>query len=243
MTIYDVDHYTKEQADQIVESYPAHEREARAKGVPTMGAGRIYPVRDEDIVCDPFDIPRHWPQIIGIDFGWDHPFAAVKLALDRDSDRVFVTNSYKQREQTPIMHAAAIRPWGEWIPVAWPSDGYQHSKGDGQQLKEQYRKQHLNMLPKHATHGVDEKTTGVEAGIDIILERMQTDRFKVFRTLHQWMEECRLYHRVQMDNGGVKITKLRDDLMDATRYAVMMLRYATVRRSGERRKPRRIGMS
>ncbi len=240
MTIYDVDHYTKEQADQIIASYPSHEREARAKGVPTMGAGRIYPISDDELLIDPRPIPKHWPQIIGIDFGWDHPFAAVNLAYDRDYDRVYVTNTYRQREQTPIIHAAALRPWGEWIPVAWPNDGYQHSKGDGQQLKAQYQAQHLNMLPIHATHAEDDKSTGVEAGIAIILERMQTDRFKVFRGLDEWMEEFRLYHRVQMDNGGVKINKMRDDLMDATRYAVMMLRHSAVQSFGGRRKPKRL---
>lgn len=242
MTIYDVDHYTQEQADQIIASYPAHEREARAKGVPTMGAGRIYPISDDTILCDPRPIPDHWPQIIGIDFGWDHPFAAAHLAYDRDYDCIYVCNTYRQREQTPIMHAASIRPWGEWIPVAWPGDGYSHDKGSGKQLKESYADQHMNMLPMHATHATDEKDTSVEAGITMILERMQTDRFKVFRHLDAWMEEFRLYHRVQMDNGGVKINKMRDDLMDATRYGVMMIRHATIQATDSlRQKPKRLG--
>ena len=49
MTIDDVEHYTAAQKLQIIASYPAHEREARAKGVPTMGSGRVFPV-DEDLV-------------------------------------------------------------------------------------------------------------------------------------------------------------------------------------------------
>ena len=54
-----------------------------------------------------------------------------------------------------------------------------------------------------------------------MLTRMQTGRFKVFRHLHDWFEEFRLYHR----RDG-KVVKERDDLMSATRYAVMMLRSA-----------------
>jgi hypothetical protein len=50
---------------------------------------------------------------------------------------------------------------------------------------------------------------------------MQTGRLKVFRHLNGWFEEFRLYHR---DAG--KVVKLRDDLISATRYALMCLRFA-----------------
>ena len=232
MTIYDVEHYTDAERDQIVASYPAHEREARAKGIPTMGSGRVFPIAEAEIVVPPQAIPRHWAQINGLDFGWDHPFAAVNLAWDRDPDIVYVAKCYRQKEATPVIHAAAVRPWGEWIPCAWPHDGYQHDKGSGDQLSEQYRKQHLNMLPDHATH--PEGGFGVEAGIMEMLERMQTGRFKVFSNLIEWLEEFRLYHRL---DG--KIVKERDDLMSASRIGQMMLRHATTQQpSGERRRAR-----
>ena len=51
-----------------------------------------------------------------------------------------------------------------------------------------------------------------------ILERMQTGRFKVFSHLAPWWEEFRMYHRVEG-----KIVKKLDDIMDATRYGVMMI--------------------
>ena len=70
MTIEDAEHYTPEQRAAIIASYPAHEREARTKGIPTLGSGRIFPVPEEMISVEPFDIPRHWVQICGIDFGW-----------------------------------------------------------------------------------------------------------------------------------------------------------------------------
>lgn len=221
MTIDDVEHYTAEERARIIASYPTHEREARTKGVPTMGSGRVFPIAEERIICDPLTVPRHWAQINGLDFGWDHPFAAVNLALDRDADVVYATKGYRQKEATPIIHAAAIRPWGIWVPCAWPHDGYQHDKGSGDQLADQYRQQQLNMLPEHATH--PEGGFGTEAGIMAILDRMQTGRFKVFSTFREWLEEFRLYHR----KDG-KIVKERDDLMSATRIGMMMLRFADV---------------
>ena len=49
MTIDDVDHYTAEDKARIIASYPAHEREARTKGIPTMGSGKVFPVEEDRI--------------------------------------------------------------------------------------------------------------------------------------------------------------------------------------------------
>lgn len=219
MTIDDAEHYTPEERARIVAGYPAHEREARAKGIPMLGSGRIFPVAEESILCDPLPIPAHWVQIVGIDFGWDHPFAACRCAWDRDADVWYVIATYAEAQVSSAIHAAAVRPWGTWIPVAWPHDGYQHDKGSGDELAAQYRAHGLNMLAEHATH--ESGGNGVEAGIAEMLERMQTGRFKVFRGQDDWIQEFRLYHR---ENG--KVVKERDDRLSATRYALMMRRFA-----------------
>ncbi|TIN56802.1 MAG: terminase, partial [Mesorhizobium sp.] len=44
MTIDDAAHYTPQERVAIVAAYPAHEREARARGIPVLGSGRIFPV-------------------------------------------------------------------------------------------------------------------------------------------------------------------------------------------------------
>ena len=219
MTIDDAEHYTPEQRAKIVAAYPAHEREARAKGIPIMGSGRVFPIAEEDIVCEPFAIPETWVRIGGLDFGWDHPFAAVDLAWDKDADVLYVCKEYAAREATAVIHAASLKPWGAWLPWSWPHDGLQHDKGSGEQLAKQYATNGLAMLPERATF--TDGSNGVEAGISEMLERMQTGRWKVFRTCGGWLEEFRLYHR---DNGI--IVKLRDDRISASRYAMMMRRFA-----------------
>ena len=237
MTIYDVEHYSDAEREQIIASYPEHEREARAKGIPTMGSGKVFPVTEESITVPPRDIPKHWAQIGGLDFGIDHPFAAVRHAWDREADCIYVTHTYRITGQVPAIHVAAILPWGDWIPWAWPHDGLNRDKGSGEQLAEQYRKHKLNMLAERAQH--EEGGNGVEAGILEMLERMQTGRFKVFAGLNDWFEEFRLYHR----KDGL-IVKERDDLMSASRYAVMMKRFAITRPTASiNRKPARIGLT
>lgn len=222
MTIDDAEHYTPEQRAEIIASYPAHEREARTKGIPILGSGRVFPVAEEVYTCPPVQIPPHWPQINGLDFGWDHPFAAVNLAWDRDADVVYVCKEYAARESTPVVQSAAIKPWGAWIPCAWPADGMQHEKRSGESLAPAYTEQGLNMLPEHATF--EGGGVSVEAGILEIIDRMQTGRWKVFDTCTGWIGEARLYHR----DKGV-IVKLKDDRISASRYGLMMLREAIVR--------------
>jgi phage terminase large subunit-like protein len=221
MTIDDAEHYSPEERRRIIESYPAHEREARTKGIPSLGSGLIFPVLEEEIVIDPISIPPIWPQIIGVDFGYDHPFGACRLAWDRDADTIYVTANYRSRQTTPVFHAAAVKPWGDWIPVAWPHDGLQHDKGSGDQLAKLYGDQGLNMMVERATF--DDGGFGVEAGIAEMLDRMLTGRWKVFNTCAEWLQERRLYHR----KDG-KIVKERDDVLSASRYAMMMLRFAEV---------------
>jgi len=215
----DVPHLSEQQKAEMLRAYPEHERDARAKGIPMLGSGAVFPIDEERIKCDPREIPKHWPQIIGLDFGWDHPTAAARIAWDRDADCIYVMNVYRRSKEVPAVHAASVRAWGDWVPVAWPHDGEQHDKGSGIQLAEQYREHKLNMLPEKATNA--EGGNGVEAGIMDMLERMRTDRFKVFRGLNDWFSEFRTYHR----KDG-KIVKEVDDLMSATRYAVMMRRFA-----------------
>ena len=210
--------YTQDQADEIVDSYPEHERDARAKGIPMLGSGLIYPVADSDITIDPFEMPAYWPQIVGMDFGSTHPTAAVKLVWDRDSDVIYLTQTHRVSKQPVPIHAAAIKAWGDWLPIAWPHDG-DNETAAGPALKTQYLDAGLKMISHRAVY--EDGNRSVEGGIQDILTRMQTDRFKVFSHLADWLDERRMYHR----KDG-KIVKEYDDLMDATRYAVMMLRYA-----------------
>lgn len=219
MTIADALHISAEDRERIISGYPLHEREARINGVPMLGSGRVFPVAEEKIREEAFAIPKHWPRIVGLDFGWDHPTAAVWLAWDRDADVVHITDVYRVSEETTITHAAALKARGDWIPVAWPHDGMQTEKTSGDTLAAQYKKQGLRMLSSHAKF--DDGGNSVEAGIMEMLNRMQTGRLKVAAHLAPWFEEFRMYHR----KDG-RIVKEFDDLLCATRYGLMMLKYA-----------------
>lgn len=228
MTIDDVGHYSEDDRRRIIESYPAHEREARALGVPILGSGRVFPVAEELLRVEPFQIPDHWPVIAGIDFGIDHYTAVAWLAWDRDKDTVYLYDGIRVRQQTPKDIAPLIKMRGQWVPMAWPHDGLQTEKGTGIQLAQFYRDEGISMLFEKASlpetgseNGHQNSKFSVEAGVLLMLQYMQAGKFKVFSNLNDFWEEFRLYHR----KDG-KIVKEQDDLISATRYAFSMRRFA-----------------
>lgn len=219
MTIHDVEHYSEEEKKALEASFPAHERKARLLGVPTLGEGAVFPLPEEQIMVQPFEIPAHFRTICGIDFGWTHPTAAVQLCLDGDNDVVYLTKTYRQSQREPTYHASVLKAWGDYL-WAWPHDGEHKTAGNaGQTLAVQYRNHGLNMLPERAKY--PDGSYSLEGRVMDMLDRMQTGRFKVFSTCQDWLEEFRLYHR----NNGLIVPK-KDDLISASQYALMSLRFA-----------------
>jgi len=219
MTILDAEHIKPEDRQKIIDSYPVHEREARVNGVPMMGSGRIFTV-SEEMIREPLieRIPSHWTKLWSIDFGIGHPFAAVLMLWDKDNDVLHVHHCFKMADGLPINHAAAMKPLGANVPVAWPHDGTQREKGTGESLSSLYKKQGLRTLGEHATW--PDGGISTEAGILEMQERMSTGRLKVASHLSEWFEEFRFYHR----KDGL-IVRVRDDIMSATRIGVMAKRY------------------
>lgn len=227
MGIEDAQHIPAERRAAIVAGYPEHEREARSKGVPMLGSGAVFNVAESAITCDPFSIPDHWSLLWGMDFGVEHPFAAVLVAWNRDADVMYVIHTIRLKNSTPLQHAetlrAALMGRGGLVPVAWPHDVNQRKEFEGAlvPLKTIYKKYGLNMHEKHAQF-ID-GTNSTEVGILLMQERLSSGRLKVFSTCADWFGEYRMYHR----KDGV-IHKVNDDLLSATRMAVMMQRIARV---------------
>lgn len=225
MTIEDAKHIPPERRAEIISNYPSHEREARARGIPVLGSGAVFQVAESAITCNAFVIPDHWSWIWGMDFGVDHPFAGVLIAWNRDTDCMYVVHTIRIKDATPLQHAHAMKQAlnkkGGLVPVAWPHDVHQRKEFEGNlvPLREIYKKHGLNM---HSTHAqfVD-GSNSTEIGVLNMQDRMVTGRLKVFSHNTDWFEEFRMYHR----KDGM-IVKNDDDLMSATRMAVMMQRIA-----------------
>lgn len=155
----------------------------------------------------------------GVDFGIDHPFAAVLLSHDSDNDIIYVLAELKVKGAIPAIHASRMRVIAGSVPIAWPHDGNARDKGSGETLASIYAREGPAMLGQHAS-----LSTGgysAEAGIIEMLTRMRDGRFKVAAHLREWQEEMESYDRID----GL-IIKVNDDLLSATRIGVMQLRSA-----------------
>lgn len=208
----DVPHLTDEQRQELWDSIPPYQRDARAKGIPQLGSGAIYPVPESEIVCDPFEIPDWWPRIYGLDVGWNRT-AAIWGAWDRESDVVYLYSEHYQGHAEPSVHAEAIRARGHWIPGEIDPASRGRGQKDGQQLMQNYMDLGLHISPAQ---------NAVEGGIHQVFMRLASGRLKVFRTCVNWLSEFRLYRR---DQHG-KVVKEGDHLMDAMRYLIMGLDHA-----------------
>ena len=218
-------HLNEDVMTQILSSYSPHEREMRRYGRPSIGSGLVFPVQEDKLMIDPVQLEDHWPRIAGIDFGWDHPTAVVWVAWDKDEDELYIYDCYRQSKASPSVHAASIRTRSESVPIAYPHDGNRRDSMGNPGLADQYRSLGCNMMLEHFTNppalGHNKGGNSVEEGLMDMLQYMEQGRFHVFNTLADWFEEFRMYHR----KGG-KVVPFKDDLMSATRYAVLSRRFA-----------------
>lgn len=226
----DAPHLSEEIKVEILSAYPAYQRDMRSKGLPLMGSGLIFEVDEDKIKCEPFQIPQHWFVINGMDFGWDHPQAHIQLVWDRDNDIYYLTNAWKGSKIQPFEAWHIVKPWAEGVPVAWPSDGLQNKQQLGSeaiQHKALFEAEGFAMLGQHATW--ESGGNGVWVGISELNNLMKTGRLKVFSNLHEVFEEIRQYHTKttsSVEGAKIEIVKVKDDLLDAIRYAYMMRRHA-----------------
>lgn len=216
----DAPHLNDQVKADLLSSFPSHQREMRTKGVPMLGHGRIYDIAEEDVVCQPFDIPPHFRVINGMDFGWDHPQAQVQLVIDQENEMFYVTRAWKKSRVSPNEAWGATKSWALGVPTAWPADGLQTEKGSAKQQKSYYVEAGFKLLANHATW--PDGSNGVEAGLFEIRDLILKGKFKIFRGLRDLLDEFLQYHR---DDRG-HIVKVREDILDGMRYAYMMRRHA-----------------
>lgn len=203
----DAPHLTKEEKEELWNSIPPFQRDARSKGVPQLGAGAIYPVPESDILVKDFEIPDHWPRGFAMDVGWNRT-AAGFYALDRDNDILYRIGEHYRGEAEPPVHAQAIKARGDWLPGVIDPAARGRGQKDGRRLFQDYVDLGLDL---------EVAFNGVESGILEVWQRMSSGRFKVFESCQNWLFEFRLYRR---DEKG-KIVKQNDHAMDETRYFIM----------------------
>ena len=199
-----VPHLSEAVKAELLSSYPDYQKDARSKGIPSLGSGAIYRVAESDITIEDIPIPAHWPRAYGFDVGWRYS-AVIWGALDRDTDVLYVYAEHYRSEAEPVIHAEAIKARGAWIKGAIDPAARGRGQTDGRSLLEMYRDLGLDLIAAE---------NAVESGIYELLMRMTSGRLKIFKSCQNLLAEYRLYRR---DEKG-RIIKERDHALDALRY-------------------------
>lgn len=202
----DVPHLDEKTKRELLESTPPHLREARSQGIPSMGAGAIYPVPLSEVEVKPFAIPVYWPKAYALDVGWKRT-ACLWGAKDPADGVIYLYSEHYQGQQLPVVHAEAVKARGTWIKGAIDPAARGRAQRDGEQLLADYKAAGLKLT---------NADNAVEAGLYAVWQLLVTGRLKVFSTLGNLKAEYRLYRR---DEHG-KIVKEFDHLMDCMRYLI-----------------------
>lgn len=201
----DTPHLDEKKKAALLLTIPEFQRDARMKGIPSLGSGAIFPVAESSWSIDPFEIPKHWPRCYGFDVGRNT--AATWIAYDRESATYYTYAEAFQVEGAPSTFAATIQARGKWIRGAIDTAARGRGATDGQNLYQMYQDLGLH---------IQNADKAVEAGLFHILDLLIQGRLKVFNTCKRLVEEIRMYRRDEKGN----IVKKNDHLCDSWRYSL-----------------------
>lgn len=203
----DVPHLSQTAKDELYLSIPPFQRDARSKGIPQLGAGSIYPIAEDDVVVDDFDIPDHWLKAYGMDVGWNKT-AVLWGALNPQTGITYIFAEYYRGLAEPETHAGAIKARGDWIPGAVDPASRGRSQVDGRRLFTEYK--NLGLI-------LDVAKNPVESGLFTVWTGLTSGKIKIFKSCRNTLAEYRLYRR---DSDGSVVKEL-DHLMDSLRYLIV----------------------
>lgn len=200
----DVPHLDEEWKAATMAATPPWLRDARKRGVPTPGIGKVYTVEEDQFVINPINIPSYWPRVYALDHGYFNT-AGAWAAIDPEQDVIYIYSDYKRGEVSLDVHAIAFLARGAWIPGI--GDAHQRET-DGSQIIDKYKARGLNIrLAKKGAGSVGD-------GIEEILSRLSTGRLKVFSTCQKFLDEYRRYRY----NEKQQVVKENDHILDCVRY-------------------------
>lgn len=191
---------------RLLEDTPEYLKKSRSEGIPSMGAGAVFPVELAQVLCDPFTIPDNWPRMYALDVGWNRT-AALWATLDPNSDTLYIYDEHYQGQLMPEYHAIAVKSRGDWIRGAIDPAARGRGQADGTKLMNMYKQLGLKLAPAKNER---------ESGVQSIIQRLAVGKIRVFKTCVNFQKEYVLYRR--KPNG--EIIDENDHLMDCFRYII-----------------------
>lgn len=216
-------------AERYLAGIPEDMRDTRRIGTFASFKGQVFKEWSTKIhVVEPFEIPRDWRKMRGIDFGYANPFACIWVAKDRDN-RYYVYREHQQAEQLIEWHAEqiALEAWNKNDPYCGLTYADPAAAQERAELVSK-RLQDRGIAIPTATPRKD-----VLPGIECLRRLMLPDssgrpRLFVFNTCEDLIKDIRGYHWPEptgkdqrMRDPTIELpVPYRDHTIDALRYAV-----------------------
>lgn len=181
--------------------------------------GKRFPVWDPALhVVEPFPIPSDWEVVVGLDYGWANPTAAIYCAIDFEG-RWWVIGEHYESEKPVSWHAAKMKeletelnisPSSIWLdPSTWAR-----------------RTEYESPAIEFSDYGIfagraQNDRLGGWNRIDEMLTETMADgypRLRIFNTCTNLIKEL---PNLRIKEGTDDIVKENDHAADAMRYAIM----------------------
>lgn len=199
----------------------------RIKGLWVAAEGIIYEQFNRNVhVIEPFEIPKTWRLIRGIDFGTVHPFVMLWGAIDEDN-RLYIYREYYKTNTLIKNHAEKIKRLSEGDRYLWTVSDHDR------QERLEYEANDIPTRPARKT---------VNMGLELVAQRFveQVDgkpRIFIFNTCTELPRQLANYRWIPYEDGKPyeeAPLKVDDDGPDVLRYMIMELDYqsAPVIKSG-----------
>jgi phage terminase large subunit len=165
-----------------------HRRARLFEGRWVAGEGTVFPEFDDQRhVMAPFAVPGDWPQIVGLDPGYDHPCAILWLAI-APNGCLYVVDELYRGGKSVAEHAADIHARNAGRTVRYYYADPQHAFSSTAQSPKSIAQQFAECSPP-LRFGPWPRSTDKEAMVNAVRERLAADRLKVFATCANTIRE------------------------------------------------------
>jgi phage terminase large subunit-like protein len=220
--VRDVPHFSESAIKAAESEYEPHLREARLYGVPCMGMGSVYPINEDSLIVDAFEIPENWKCCYGMDFGW-HNTAVVFIAKNPVTGIYYIYDEYKRGQVVADIHANAImKPSraGQWMRGGCDPAGNK-TEADGSTYITTYKQLGLKLVPGVAK---------IAIGTQLIYSLMEAGLLKIMSHCTMLLAELRSYQYDEKNPNKIKDDQ-DDHLLDAMKYGFSV--FSMIARSRE----------